>query len=497
MPPKKEWLRGYGISALAGGALVLLCIVSTSFVLSDQMQRDAEAALEYLQVDALLLRFSSDLIDVETAHRGYIITEREDFLEPYRAAVSRFDVDRADLKQRLLDLGDDLGITAADTEALLAAGGAKLLAISRSLALRQADRASGDGLIDNMQAGKALMDEVRDRSGGIRRLAAEAAGRRTVSMQAAATALKVMISFGVTMIVLLVAGATAVIRGHVQSLDAARRDLAAVNEDLETRVRERTEMLTRSNEELQRYAYIVSHDLRAPLINIMGFTAELEADVGRITIALREACDRDAPEVGDALAAAEQSIPEAFVFIRSSMTRMGGLIDEILTLSRSGRRSLEATRIDSEELIVECVSAIRQRFDMVGAEVIVSTPLPQLVSDAAALKQIFSNLLDNAAKYLVAERKGRIVVTGRREGQLARFEVSDNGRGVAADDRDLIFELFRRAAGEDRPGDGIGLTHARMLARRLGGDITVDSDGASGSTFVVTLAYDITGRLGD
>lgn len=497
MPPRNEWLRGYGFIALAGGALILLSIVAASFVLSDRMQRDADAALQLAGIDALLLRFSNDLLDIETAHRGYIITGNDAFLDPYRAAVSRIDAHRADLRQRLLDLGDDVAVTAADTQALLDAGGAKLYAIIRSLALRKAGRADADGLIERMEAGKTMMDEVRERSDRIMRIAADASRQRTASMQAAATALTVMISFGVTMIVLLVAGATAVIRSHVRWLDTARRDLADINEDLEARVSERTEMLTRSNEELQRYAYVVSHDLRAPLVNIVGFTAELEADVAKITVALNKGCDRAVPEVGDAIAAAEQSIPEAFAFIRSSMTRMGTLIDEILTLSRSGRRSLEATRIDSEALIAECVSAIRQSFDRAGAEVIIASPLPQLVSDAAALKQIFSNLLDNAAKYLVDGRPGRIVVTGARAGNQARFEIEDNGRGVAKDDRDRIFELFRRAAGEDHPGDGIGLTHARMLARRLGGDITVESDGVSGSTFVVTVALDITGRLGD
>jgi signal transduction histidine kinase len=80
---------------------------------------------------------------------------------------------------------------------------------------------------------------------------------------------------------------------------------------------------------------------------------------------------------------------------------------------------------------------------------------------------------------------------GVTRGGYAIFEIEDNGRGVAAGDQERIFELFRRAGVQDRPGDGIGLAHTRALARRLGGDVTVTSDGVSGTTFTVIIARDL------
>ena len=76
------------------------------------------------------------------------------------------------------------------------------------------------------------------------------------------------------------------------------------------------------------------------------------------------------------------------------------------------------------------------------------------------------------------------------------FEVEDNGRGIAEADFERIFELFRRAGAQDKPGDGIGLAHTRMLARRLGGDVSVKSDGETGTTFIVTIARDLVLRMG-
>ena len=113
------------------------------------------------------------------------------------------------------------------------------------------------------------------------------------------------------------------------------------------------------------------------------------------------------------------------------------------------------------------------------------------MSDRTALEQIFSNLLDNAAKYLVRGRPGRIAVRGKTKGGYAIFEIEDNGRGVAESDQERIFELFRRAGAQDRPGEGIGLAHTRALARRLGGDVKVSSDGVSGTTFRVIIARDL------
>jgi signal transduction histidine kinase len=113
--------------------------------------------------------------------------------------------------------------------------------------------------------------------------------------------------------------------------------------------------------------------------------------------------------------------------------------------------------------------------------------VPAITADRLAVEQVFSNLIENALKYPAPGRPGRIQVDGRREGQFARFEVRDNGRGVAERDRERIFELFRRAGVQDTAGEGIGLAHVRALLRRMGGSIDCESEAGVGSTFVVRL----------
>jgi signal transduction histidine kinase len=113
--------------------------------------------------------------------------------------------------------------------------------------------------------------------------------------------------------------------------------------------------------------------------------------------------------------------------------------------------------------------------------------LPDITSDRLALEQIFSNLIDNAIKYLRAGVPGEIVVRGRTKLGYAIFEVSDNGRGIDPRDHQRIFDLFRRAGTQDKPGQGIGLAHVRALVRRLGGTMSVSSELNTGSTFTITL----------
>jgi len=113
--------------------------------------------------------------------------------------------------------------------------------------------------------------------------------------------------------------------------------------------------------------------------------------------------------------------------------------------------------------------------------------LPNIVSDRLALEQIFSNLIENAVKYLKTGVPGEISVRGRTKLGFAIFEISDNGRGIDPKDHQRIFDLFRRAGPQDKPGQGIGLAHVRALVRRLGGTMSVASELHHGSTFTITL----------
>lgn len=487
---------GYSLLLLAGGAVVLLMIVSAAFIFSSRSQLHGTESLRAARVDRLVLEFISDLADAETAQRGFIITGDEAYLGPYESALSEFAEDSSDLRLRAAEVGEGKAIAPEPVNELIALGRQRMDLISSNLARYRAGNFDKAELVVAMESGRALMDQVRVKGAAIREIAASVRIARAAAMRDTASMLRTMISLGVAMIVVLTAGAAMVITRHIRQLGEAREELIEINQELEARVRERTEAVMRTNDELQRYAYIVSHDLRAPLVNIMGFTSELETATERVTAYIRKVGDGDDPDRADALLAVDEDIPEALGFIRSSMKRMDGLINEILKLSRAGRRVLEPVPLDMQSLVSECIDSIRQRFAEAGAEVRIEGRLPDVVSDRSALQQIFTNLLDNATKYLKDGRPGQITVRGRLERGAAVYEVEDNGRGIADADFERIFELFRRAGAQDKPGDGIGLAHTRMLSRRLGGDVSVRSDGENGTTFIVTIARDLVLRMG-
>jgi signal transduction histidine kinase len=271
-------------------------------------------------------------------------------------------------------------------------------------------------------------------------------------------------------------------------------------------VEQRTSDLREANDEIQRFAYIVSHDLRSPLVNIMGFTSELEelrGDIFKRIAHLRQPGGLPPPATENSVAVVEpildepdkqlsQDFTEALRFIKSSIAKMDRLISAILSLNREGRREFHPAAIAMRDLIENIASTVAHQAADAGAQIRVE-PLPDIVSDRLAIEQIFSNLIDNALKYLKSDVAGDIAIRGRRKLGFAIFEITDNGRGIDPKDHERIFDLFRRAGPQDRPGQGIGLAHARTLVRRLGGTMSVSSELNTGSTFTVTLPTAWTG----
>ncbi|MBV9748981.1 MAG: CHASE3 domain-containing protein [Acetobacteraceae bacterium] len=331
--------------------------------------------------------------------------------------------------------------------------------------------------------GRAQMREVRREITAIQDEERALLGKRTKALADANAATLAVDIAGVVLIALIAIGSINVIRRYIDQLQASRTELDQLNQGLEDTVAERTEQLTRANEEIQRFAYIVSHDLRAPLVNVMGYTAELQA-AGAEFAKQMDAIRENAPELvnKDAELAVREDVPEAIGFIRASTSKMDRLINAILQLSRDGRRVLRAEPLDMTGNIQAIADSLKHQTDALGAAITVE-PLPALTSDRLAIDQIFGNLLDNAVKYLEPGRSGEIAVRGHAEPGWLVYEVADNGRGVAPKDHERVFELFRRAGVQNTPGEGLGLAFVRNSVRRLGGTIELDSELGRGSTF--------------
>ena len=174
----------------------------------------------------------------------------------------------------------------------------------------------------------------------------------------------------------------------------ANAALGEVNERLDETVRIRTADLSAANEEIQRFAYIVSHDLRAPLVNIMGFTSELEQAAA--TLAKHLGTIQSAPELRETIG---EDIPEALRFIKSSTSKMDRLINAILKLSREGRRVLAPEPIDMAAMLVTLTESMQHQANTKQATIEIGAT-PGITADRLAIEQVFTNVVDNALKYL-------------------------------------------------------------------------------------------------
>jgi signal transduction histidine kinase len=420
----------------------------------------------------------------EAARRGYLLSGRA-------ANRDRYQLTEAQLPAALAALHDLVGDNASQRRRVgkIEALTARLIRDHRATnALIAAGRGAEAHTAYLQDDSPIIIAEIRQLVDAMDTEETGLLSQRDAVQKASFETFLIVISIAGGLLVLVAVITTITLLRYTHDLNATSARLQQLNESLEDAVDERTADLTRANEEIQRFAYIVSHDLRSPLVNVMGFTAELDAATG----AIRELIDRAeeaAPDIvtEEARYAAREDLPEAIGFIRTSTQKMDALINAILKLSREGRRVISPERIDMDALVGRIGETLQHRLDERDAELIVRHPLPAIVTDRLAIDQIFSNIIENAVKYLQPGRPGRIEVRGRTEGLRAIFEIEDNGRGIDPRDHARVFDLFRRSGPQDQPGEGIGLAHVRALVYRLGGLIDVSSELGKGATFRLSL----------
>lgn len=246
--------------------------------------------------------------------------------------------------------------------------------------------------------------------------------------------------------------------------------------------------LERSNRELQDFAYVVSHDLRAPLVNLQGFSHELRLSCERLPSVL---VDVQMPEAKrrELSTLLEEDIPEAIEFITTNATKMDGLLSGVLQVSRVGQAALTIRPLDINQMLSEIVASRQFAIEQAGASVQVDS-LPNCCGDELQINQVFSNLLDNALKYLESNRLGVIRVCGQEEPNQVVYSIEDNGIGIAAQHQDSIYKVFHRLDPQRGTGDGLGLTIVRSIMDRHGGKIWVESEVNEGSKFYLSLPND-------
>jgi signal transduction histidine kinase len=250
---------------------------------------------------------------------------------------------------------------------------------------------------------------------------------------------------------------------EVSSLLQERDDLLA---SLEQRVADRTAKLEAVNRELEAFSYSVSHDLRAPLRSLEGYARILTEDF------------------------ADQMPSEARHYaerIAKNADKMDRLTRDVLTLSQLAKGEIQMEALDLDAIIPEVID---QYPDLAAAanNIELRSPLGWVYAHAPSLTQCFSNLLQNALKFVPATRTPHILITSEIRAGRVRVWVQDNGQGIDPQHQKRIFGIFERASPANVPGTGIGLAIAKKAVERMGGTIGVESVVGKGARFWIDLA---------
>jgi signal transduction histidine kinase len=468
---------------LAVGFLTLIALSLASIWLHESAQQDAERATAAHALEAKLVSLLLDLRRAESSQRGYLLSGDPQFLMIHRpaidavlpalagieAALANNPVQRdafAPLKPQVIEEVDGLRET-----------------------IRRYDTGDTAGAIALFKTG-ASRPYMENIGVIVERMQQEGERQLALALEQFQQTTRIFLAAvlsGTALIVAVALMSFLLSRRSIRDMRTAQQELLDNNAALESRVAERTQHFLDANNEIQSFASIVSHDLRSPLVNIMGFTSELETfrkDMFERLAALR--AQAPGPNANNDDAALGGEFDEAVEFIKGSITKMDRLINAILVISREGGRNLRPEPVDMTALVRAVADGQMHRTLEIGAEIIVE-PLPAVTIDRLAIEQVFSNLLDNAVKFMRTDVPGRVHVKGSEMPFSVVYEVRDNGRGIDPKDAERVFELFRRSGMLDRGGEGIGLAHVRALVRRLGGSIRMASEPGHGCTFTVTV----------
>ncbi len=280
-----------------------------------------------------------------------------------------------------------------------------------------------------------------------------------------------------------------------REVEVRTAELTFANEELQKEIAERRKAeearerasadLEEKNRDLEEIIYVTSHDLRSPLVNIIGFNREVRRSLADIrTVIDRISLTAVERKAIDAIL--RDDIDPALAFISSGTEKMDRLLAGLLRLSRTGRAKLEVAPIDMDVLLGNILGTFEFQTKERGVTVL-REPLPPCYGDEVLISQVFSNLVDNALKYLDPTRPGIVRIKGTEADGHVVYCVEDNGIGIPAGHQKKILEIFYRLHPVDTPGEGLGLTIVRKILYRHDGRLSVESIEGKGSKFLVSL----------
>lgn len=447
------------------GRLALLFSVplafSLLFFLVNQIAETTDTSLIQIQTLSSSLGAVLSLSkDVEAGERGFLLTGDDQYLRPLQRAAAWLPGEL----RLCRTYAEDEPQMQAEVDAVIAMAQRHLTAVENVLA---AQRESGfSAAIQLMKSGgsERIMRQLRQKVTALQsRMNKEASATLEKQRILNRTAFLFFL-VGTSLMAIVLVRLYMDFVSYMDSQDAAQSALQTLNMELESRIAESTRELRQSNQELEQFAYVASHDLQEPLRTIISFTQLLSKRY-------KGHLDSDADEFIE--------------YIVSASRRMSELINGLLTLARLRKSGRSTAPASFEELLREAEASLQAAIRESNARV-EHGPLPALAVDHLQFRQLLQNLISNAIKYR-RDEPPLIRVNARREDTSWVFSVADNSRGFEQRYAERIFGLFQRLQGREVKGSGLGLSISRKIVERHGGKIWAESQPGSGSTFHFSL----------
>jgi len=454
---------------MLGVASMILVGLNVLFYWSFIKQKETSDRLNLSQqILQKLENVLSSVIDAETGQRGYLLTGRESYLEPYNLAIKTVDRQIAALKT--LTVADrDQQQQLSRLEPLIAK---KFAELQKTISLRRNKGFEPAIELVLTDQGKDLMDEIRTALQQLQGQQYEQLQTWLKQKQEEAQRVQLMFLVGIVLNLIAFYLVYRAIKQEMTERRQAEVSLRQLHEQLEAKVQERTAELKEantnllySNRELEQFAYVASHDLQEPLRAVNSYAQLL----GR-------------KYQGNLDAKADKYLG----YIMEEATRMQQLINDLLDFSRVGTRGKELKPTACEAMLSQVLENLQVA--IAESQVLVThDPLPTLMGDETQLNQLFQNLIANAIKFRRSEPP-RVHVSAVQRGNEWVFGVRDNGIGMEPEYFDRIFTIFQRLHSRaEYPGTGIGLAVCKKIVERHGGRIWVESDLGLGTTFYFTI----------
>ncbi|MDA3892004.1 MAG: PAS domain S-box protein [Salinivirgaceae bacterium] len=241
--------------------------------------------------------------------------------------------------------------------------------------------------------------------------------------------------------------------------------------------------LSEKNNEIEQVLYVTSHDIRSPLVNIIGFTKELNKSIDELKeyLSHKTISSEDRENINFLII---EDIPEVLNFINAGGIKIDKLLNSLLRLSRLGRTPLELSNVNTSTIVHEIIESMEYQIQTFKIDV-KSSDLPEIVTDRNLFTQIMTNLIDNAVKYHDENKQSIIYIESTAINSEVIFTITDNGVGIPDDKKDRVFEVFNRLNPQKTEGEGIGLAIIKKAVERLNGKINLESTFGEGCKFTL------------